>query len=503
MIATKAYLQQLDEMAAKQKEHIRKSDDALLVTRTTYYVSNDGNDKNDGLSPDSAWQSLSRVNEAELLPGDGVRFRRGDLFRGSVTAREGVGYGAFGEGEKPKIYSWECDLADPSLWKEVDAAHHIWQLTQPILDAGTLVFNHGEAHSIKLIPSYIGGRFVCREDESRPFDMRREMKRDLDLYWHFDEILTTKPSRGEDFPIPDVTSKSLGTLYLRCDKGNPAEVFSSIEALVHRPLFRIGCNNGVHIDNLCLKYTGHHAIAAGGACIKDLKVTNCEIGWIGGTIQHYFGIDPNYPQGGRGTVTRFGNGVEIYGGCKNYEVSGCYIYQVYDAGITHQVTTNGKTRVLQDIRYHHNLIEDCVYSIEYFLDMTNGDTESIMEGVDISHNFLRRSGFGWGQQRHNTHTPAHIKGWSYVNRARDYKVHHNIFDRAAYRMLHLVAKEEESCPVMYRNTYVQYLGSPLGQYGGNATAEPPVLTFDENAAHTVTTLFGDTDAEVYIIPKED
>ena len=81
-----------------------------------------------------------------------------------------------------------------------------------------------------------------------------------------------------------------------------------------------------HVDNLCMKYIGIHAVSAGGPCICGLRVTGCEIGWVGGCIQHYYGTDPNYPQGGRGTVTRYGNGVEIYGGCDGYTVTDRYIY---------------------------------------------------------------------------------------------------------------------------------------------------------------------------------
>ena len=113
-------------------------------------------------------------------------------------------------------------------------------------------------------------------------------------------------------------------------------------------------------------------------------------------------------------------------------------------------------------------------------------------------NFLRRSGYGWGQQRHNYHTPAHIKGWSFYNRASDYVVEDNIFDRAAYRMLHLVAKNAESCPKMRGNTYIQHTDKTLGQYGGNAEAEPPVLSF-ENAEEKIAKIFGDKGARVYTI----
>lgn len=498
MIATKEILQQFETLAAEKRAAIRNAADATNITGTTYYVSTAGNDRNDGRTPQTPWATPARVSEAELAPGDGVLFCRGDLFRGMIKTKPGVTYGAYGVGEKPRLYGWDYDLADPTLWEEIDAAHHIWKMKNKILDPGTLVFNGGEAHSYKLIPSYINGRFVCRDDQSREFLTASEMVRDLDIFWHFTELMTEKPSKGESFPIPDMRSGSYGDLYLRCDRGNPGKVFDSVEAVTRRVGFAVGSNKNVHIDNICMKYIGHHAVAAGGECVEGLRVTNCEIGWIGGTIQHYFGTDPNYPQGGRGTVTRFGNGIEIYGGCKDYEVTNCYIYQSYDAGITHQVTTNGKKRVMENVLYADNLIEDCVYSIEYFLDMTEGDTDSYMKGIEMRGNFLRRSGYGWGQQRHNYHTPAHIKGWSFYNRASEYSVHDNIFDRAAYRMLHLVAKDAASCPQMWGNTYIQHKDMTLGQYGGNAEAEPEVLSF-ENAEEKIANIFGDKGARVYTI----
>ncbi len=491
--------EELDRACESRKHDILNSSDALDIKGNKYYVSNTGNDENDGTAPEQAWRTLSRVSEATLKPGDGVLFRRGDLFRGYVIAQSGVSYGAYGNGEKPKFYGWDKDLAKPGLWSIYDSEHNIWKLNEPILDPGTLVFNGGEAHSIKLIPSYINGRFVCRDDETKEFDMRLEMTRDLDLYWHFDGILTERPSKGESFPIPDMTEKSLGELYLRCDRGDPGEVFGSIEALTRRAMFKVGNASDVRIDNLCIKYVGLHAIAAGGECVKGLCVTNCEIGWIGGTIQHYYGTDPNYPKGRRGTVTRFGNGVEIYGGCDDYTVSDCYVYQVYDAAMTHQVTTNGNRRVMKNVRYRNDLVEDCVYSIEYFLEMNCGDTESYMDGIEISGNILRRSGYGWGQQRHNTDTPAHIKGWSYTNRAFNFTIHDNIFDLSAYRMLHLVAEKQEYCPKMSGNTYIQHKNGMLGQYGANGISEPPIMDFGDNAEELIKNVLGDTDANIITV----
>ncbi len=497
----KSFLSEVEESCRLKKEQIRNAPDRYEIKGDIYYVRGDGDDQADGLSPATAWRTLDRVSSADLCPGDGVLFRRGDLFRGFVKVQSGVTYAAYGEGEKPRFYGWDKPLTDAALWVEINPVHHIWQWQEPILDCGTLVFDDGAAHCRKLIPSYRDGTFVCRQDESRLFEMAKEMTEDLDMVCLYDARLTDKPSKGEDFPIPLMDNQSLGVLYLRCDRGNPAHVYRSIEALPRRSMFQVGSCANVTIENLCLKYIGIHAVAAGGTCVRGLRVAHCEIGWIGGTIQHYFGTDPNYPQGRRGTVTRYGNGVEIYGGCDGYTVENCYIYQVYDAGITHQITTGGKPYFMKNICYRDNLVEHCVYSIEYFLEKTRGDTESYIDHCTISDNILRYSGYGWGQQRHNTDTPAHIKGWSYENTAKNFTVCHNVFDRAAYRMVHLVARDDESCPYMSGNTYIQPPGHLLGQYGANREAEPPILLFDETAEDTIHQVLGDMEAKIYIITE--
>ena len=520
IVRSKIFPSKIDELSAKRKSEILNAADDVKISGTAYYVSNDGDDNNDGLSPSTSWRTVGRVSDANLKSGDAVLFRRGDTFRGTVYTRSNVTYAAFGSGDKPKLFSWDKNLASPELWEEFDAANHIWKLKETTLDVGTLVFNDGEFHSRKHIPTYIGGKFVCRDDESKDFVISRELNEDLDIYWHFDKTLTSRPSPKpgvpysemedseaeendeENFPVPDVVD-AYGELYLKCDKGNPAEAFSSIEALARRFGFAVGDNEGVRIDNFCIKYIGCHGVAAVGKCVSGLTVTNCEIGWIGGVIHQYFGTDPNYPQGHRGTVGRFGNGIEIYGGCKDYTVKNCYIYQCYDAAITHQRTSGGETVLMHNVSYTDNLVEKCVYSIEYFLEMTCGDRESEMRNVKMSGNILREAGYGWGQQRHNKHTPAHIKGWSFTNRAFDYSIFNNIFDRSAFRMLHLVAEKEEYCPIMRNNVYVQHLGGMLGQYGGNEAAEPPIIMFDERVEDSISNVLKDEGAEIYVLDSSE
>src|SRR5258706_15070093 len=60
------------------------------ISAASYYVSSStGNDFNDGLSQQTAWQTLQRVyakctSNAPLLPGDHVLLRRGDTWSGEL-----------------------------------------------------------------------------------------------------------------------------------------------------------------------------------------------------------------------------------------------------------------------------------------------------------------------------------------------------------------------------------------------------------------------------------
>ena len=76
---------------------------------TTYYVSAGGSDANDGKSPESAWETLDKVNATALQPGDSVSFRRGDVFSGGIvvgrsgTSRARITLNAYGSGDLPTI----------------------------------------------------------------------------------------------------------------------------------------------------------------------------------------------------------------------------------------------------------------------------------------------------------------------------------------------------------------------------------------------------------------
>lgn len=96
----------------------------------TYYVSSSrGNDANSGLSPNAAWKSLERVSSAdELKPGDVVRFRCGDRWRGGLKPTSGaegkpITYASYGSGAKPSFLR-SVALNDEKDW--IPVGENLW-----------------------------------------------------------------------------------------------------------------------------------------------------------------------------------------------------------------------------------------------------------------------------------------------------------------------------------------------------------------------------------------
>jgi hypothetical protein len=101
--------------------------------RTFFVSSTSGDDGSDGLSPQSAWRSLRKVNAAELRPGDKVLFQRGGSWRGTLvphSGREGapVTYGAYGKGARPLLLG-SVSRSDPGDWHQ--EGDNIWATSEP------------------------------------------------------------------------------------------------------------------------------------------------------------------------------------------------------------------------------------------------------------------------------------------------------------------------------------------------------------------------------------
>ncbi len=82
----------------------------FLGSATNYYVSNSGNDSKDGKTPETAWQTINKVNKSTFAPGDQILFKRGDVWDkdlvipSSGTAGKPIVVSAYGEGDNPMFY---------------------------------------------------------------------------------------------------------------------------------------------------------------------------------------------------------------------------------------------------------------------------------------------------------------------------------------------------------------------------------------------------------------
>ena len=94
------------------------------LTAETYYISNSGNDANNGLSPFNPIKSIEKLNSLilKLTPGDVVLFERGSTFNGQITMNatgdntNPVTFAAYGKGKNP-IISGSAPVSNWSIYK--------------------------------------------------------------------------------------------------------------------------------------------------------------------------------------------------------------------------------------------------------------------------------------------------------------------------------------------------------------------------------------------------
>lgn len=294
----------------------------------------------------------------------------------------GITYAAYGEGDKPVLYGSVENYAKAGYW-EPSTKKNVWKLNLPLMDAGIIVFNHGEA---------VGDKKAGLLSVTENFD-----------FYH------------------NVTEN---TLYLYLDTGRPNQVYNDIEIGTKREIFRL--NNGVSdvtIDNLCMKYTGNFCVAGTGFN-ENITVTNCEMGWIGGSYQN------------DGATSRYGNAVQFWDDAYNAVVKDNWIYQVYDTGLTFQ---GSYYAVYDNVQFVDNLIEYCTMSIEFWNQQRqsyHNEKDGTMKNIKISGNICRFAGYGWGSMRPNQSVTCHIAGGVEYNYfIESMEISNNIFDMSTHAIM--------------------------------------------------------------------
>ena len=403
---------QIDTAANELRQEILTAKSNYKITGRTYYVSERGKDSYTGLLSSYPIKTLEKVAKLNLSKGDAVLFERGSTFRITepLNLVNGVTYGSYGTGDKPIILGSAKNYAVDELWDE-NQTPFIWEIAiEEELDAGMVVFNNGTEVGIKK-PEF------------------EQLAKNGDFY----------------HDIPN------NKLYLYLDKGSPADVYDSIEIGLNKYILR-GADNrqDITIDNIALKYTGGFGIRFGNNS-KNIKITNCEIGWIGGSYSN------NAPYNGNEISSRWGNGIEFWVGTENALIENCYVYQCFDAGITYQVSSDYVQYggVFKDVTFRNNLLEYNTYNIEYFIGKS--DIEGKQENILIEDNIMRFAGYGWGYQRPDKYAIAHICAWkSNPKDTTNFVIKDNIFDSARYYIFSWYADGNELSGVnIENNTYYQ------------------------------------------------
>ena len=461
---------ELDEQilaeADARRESILNSKTEVTYTGTAYYVSNEGNDKNDGRTPETAWASIVKVSNADLQPGDAVFFERGGTFRGYLWAREGVTYSAYGEGEKPILTTCPENLSGVDKWElfyEGEDGRKIWKyhdMTQPY---GNMIFNDGESYASKRYPFYSNGEiYLETTDELVLFDVTMH----LNNY----EFLTTGDCE-RDFDRVVVHPKT-GDLYLRMDEGNPGELYESIECSTIEN--NVWTENNTVYDNLSIRF-GQCGFIYGK---ENVTVQNCELCYQGGFYFNPFGESPSDCGTGAGDALTIG-------GWNNKAINN-YIHDVYDDGISIEYLTGNPA--YSDCIIDGNLIENCNGGILLVNWFDTPEEGYYMKDIQITNNYVLRCGDVWSHESHShgyATSSAFTNCAAYNNEMKNITVSNNVFYLSKGELIAFPVRGEYQNEIIYSgNTYVQYENSYIG------------VTYDEDLGYAV--LYGSTEKEKFV-----
>ena len=428
-----------DAEARKEMILNTESDWTLGEGGTVYYVSPNGDDNNDGLTPETAWKSLDKINSAtirdhsylgsdqdiveqlnteefpayawavenpdnwaELNPGDVVLFERGGIWRGQFIGAKGVTYSAYGEGAKPEIWGSPENGSGAEKWSLLEGTDNIWVFYRELQECGGILLD-GETVAIKETP-------LWDTDTQRWLDadlLTETCSANIADCYEFDVKTMENLHFFNDLQGVDqyAVNACWGKLYLRCDEGNPGEIYDSIEFFTSSDGWGQGVlapENGV-LDNLCFRY-----LSSGVGTRSYATVQNCVVTWVGGIVQGYAKYDDGFC-----VVTRCGDG--IAGGYMGSKVVNNYVTHCYDFGITVESSTwaclSEDGVPSHNIVVSGNLVENCCGGILVAAwDAFDAGIEMpLFENVSIDSNFVMDTGKTW------SHRGDYLNSYSYLS----------------------------------------------------------------------------------------
>lgn len=496
---------------------ITKSDTYVpgeTYTGTAYYVSNNGDDSADGQSPETAWATIEHLGSVKFKHGDIIFFERGGIWRkaqmpGSIRYTEGLTLSAYGEGNKPKIIGSPENGSGAEKWTlyhEGGDGEKIWKFYQEMTDCAALVLN-GEKTIKRDLAYWNGSEYVCIEDFSVPYSMEDQIK-DMEL---FVELPYTQSPIGENdeentdrlgraFDLDSNGNPLTGTLYVRCDEGNPGELYKDIEFIADYAAFD-GMEDYTTLDNLSFGYSTS-TICGGnydGAANDHITIQNCEACWNGGSLD-WFGFKQNSAGFGHAEIS--GGGFNVAG---SYEtIQNCYVHHTFQEGICLESFYGDDSESCAGNTFRNNVIEYAMFGIGVANWEEDENSAHILKDVCIENNYSLYSGF---ETFYNY--PPLIKSEEYGDVIWPSMVGHVILDAAAFsateggenynitgntfafsmsQLIQHSELERPSVPNYDGNTYAVLLG-----FAYSTKLENPwgPIVADSNGTNAIETVLGD------------
>ncbi len=338
----------------------------------SFYVDSEaGSDSASGVSPDTAWRTLSKVNSADIRPGESVLFKRGGLWRGQLVLKCGepgrrLTYGNYGEGPLP-ILQGSADALGAGAWTAHSSG--IWKSRDTFsLDVGNIIVDHGVTNGWK-----------------------KWKLADCTKTWDF------------------LYDRNDHHVYLR-HPSNPGTVCSSLELALDQHVVNHANCHDTTVEGLAVRYGAAHGF--GGSSTRRMLIRNCDIYWIGGGV---LGSEVKAD----GSITRFGNGIEWWGSSDSNVVTSNRLWEIYDAAMTDQSDTGNHTNLV----WSYNLVWNSEYAYEHF----NRSKDYTVVDITVEHNTFVDSGLGWGNVQRPDPNSAPLMIWYSEGPTVRFDIRDNIF----------------------------------------------------------------------------
>lgn len=454
-------------LADKRKSSIINSDTTITkgtsfvqgktYTGAAYYVSNSGNDSNDGMSPETSWASMNKVNSVELKYGDAVFFKRGDIWYDQLWGQSGVTYSAYGTGSKPVISGSVAEAAAaPDKWKLYYADKNgkkIWVYYRELRDCSGVFFNGGTSWANKVTPRWSGKQYVF--DTGKNFDAITGLTQNLD---YFSSIDLTKIN-----PLDKVMETgAAGPLYLRCDAGNPGELFSNIDFILDGSgISPVGYNGkDMTVDNLKVVFFGNVGISSAGyQGWTNIIIQNCEIGWCGGSITNYSN------EMGELAIANISGGAIQMSGSNNTAISN-YIHHCASKALVIAIHVERNCSPdFSNTVMKGNILENnaaALHLVNYIESEDPASGAGSFKNIIFEDNYVMYSGYGWVDTK-TQRTDYMLDKWSYCsiefggefsNKNSGIYIKNNVFYMAKYALVHCCMPKGNQ-PIFSGNVYAQ------------------------------------------------